>query len=281
MKKTLILIIALALLLTFALAACGDKENGDVIDNNDGSQNINDPNNDNSNEDNTNVFLNPDSKDFARAFGMVDDPNYSALTLHWDTGKEKIKFETVFDEQREWYVVEINGNKADVPFTWYKQVFIMDDIIIFVTVGSDIRSTDIYIVDFNGNALFKTYYLNNKGMVIDGYISTDGNKIIMSGTRTTHGVNLVMTNTNESFSEYSDYLYQDTVYEYENIEYKYDGSQVHLFNGTVFSEASGLLNKDEIIEAVFELEYLGDGKLGKIKMTDDFITLGEYLKKLI
>ena len=225
--------------------------------------------------------------EFARAFGSyfitdLDDPSAHGVTQYYDTGKEKIKFETVADKKLDRYVLKINDNIADIYFAWFNQIIVLDDIIVITTGGTDIRSMRMYIFDFNGKTLFKTYYLNNKGMVIQNYIYIDGNKIIMPGTRVTHGLNLVTKNTSTEFSEYSSYLYQDTVYDYTNkaIEYESNGSEIHIFNGSVFSESSKLLNKNEIVEADFELKYLGGGKFDKIKMAGNVITLEKYMEEL-
>jgi hypothetical protein len=226
-------------------------------------------------------------KEFADSFGYyynidLDDPDVKGVIQYYDTGKEKIKFETVADEKLDRYVLKINDNIADIYFAWFNQIIVLDDIIIITTGGTDVRSMRMYICDFNGNMLFKTYYLNNKGMVIQNYIYIDGNKIIMPGTRTNHGINLVMKNTSTEFSEYSSYLYQDVIYDYKNknIEYDYKDVEVHIFNGTVFSESSKLLDKNEIVEADFVLEYLGGGKFSKIKMAGNIKTLEKYSEEL-
>jgi hypothetical protein len=178
-------------------------------------------------------------------------------------------------------MLKINDNKVDIPFAWFDQIFVMDDIIIITTGGTDVRSTPIYIVDFNGKTLFKTYYLNNKGMVIDRPISIDGNKIIMPGTRLTHGISLIMESGVSAFYlqsiSDSDYLYQDTVYDYKDLIYNdVNNTEVYLGSPDSMSEEAKLLNKAEIVEADFELEYLGGGKFGKIKMTDNITTLEQY-----
>ena len=217
-------------------------------------------------------------KEFAEAFGYFDVDFKESIVQYWDTGKEKVKFEMVADEETGRTGLAINGNKVDIEYLlWFGQIIVIDDIVIITTGGTDVRSMRLYIFDFNGNTLFKTYYLNNKGMVIDSYIFIDDNKIIMPGTRLTHGINLVMKNRNTQFSEYSDYLYQDTVYKYENLIYNdVSDTEVYLYDGTAFTEESAILDKNEIIEGDFTLEYLGGGKFGKIKMTENFTTLEQY-----
>jgi hypothetical protein len=215
--------------------------------------------------------------EFASAFGYFDVDFKESIVQYWDTGKEKVKFETTTDEDLG-VIFKINDNIVDIAVLWFGQIIVTDDIVIITTGGTDIRSMRMYIFDFAGNALFKTYYLNNKGMAIQGYISIDGNNIIIPGGRTTHGINLVMKNTNTQFSEYHDYLYQDTIYDYKdkNIKYEYDGAEIYIYDGTIFTESAKLLNKNEVIEADFILEYLGSGKFNKIKMTDNVKTLEKY-----
>ena len=230
-----------------------------------------------------NVFLNPDSKEFARAFGDffggINEPDNYGLVQYWDTGTEKIKFETVADETLDRYVLKINGQTADIDFLWFDQIIVTADIAIITNGGTDIRSTHLYIFDLTGNTLLKIYYLNNKGMVISSgsVVSIVGNKIILSGTRFTHGINLVMKNDFDVFPEYSDYIYQDIIYNYENIKYDYKDTEVYIHDSN--AETVEKLNKDEIVEANFELEYLGGGKFGKIRMTENIRTLGEYLEE--
>ena len=224
----------------------------------------------------------PEGREFANGFrsyfGGTENPDNKGVIKYWDTGKEKIKFETASDEKIKWYVLKINDNKVDMEnFLWFDQIIVMEDIIVITTGGTDIRSTPIYIFDFNGKKLFETYYLNNKGMVIQRPVSIEGNKIIMPGTRLTHGIDLVMKSPDYESSEYEDYLYIDTVYNYENSIYQSElHIEVYLDSFDSMSEEAKLLNKDEIIEADFELEYLGGGKFGKIKMTENFTTLKQY-----
>ena len=232
-----------------------------------------------------NVFLNPDGEEFARGFsdyfGGIDEPGNQGIIQYWDTGKQKIKFETVADETKGWYVLKINDNITDFDFLWFLNIIVSDEFIVIVTGGTDIRSNPIYVFDYNGNTLFKAYYLNNKGMVIapGASVSVDGNKIIMRGTRFTHGINLVMNsafNESSAFLEYKDYIYEDIIYDYSDYELKYR-DEVYLDNSN--AEEVKMLNKDEIVEADFVLEYLGGGKFGKIVMTDSKTTLEEYLKE--
>jgi hypothetical protein len=46
-----------------------------------------------------------------------------------------------------------------------------------------------------------------------------------------------------------------------------------------YSEEAALLNEYEAVTADFEMEYLGGGKFGNIKMTGVIQTLGEYLEE--
>ena len=170
--------------------------------------------------------------------------------------------------------LKINDNLTDFyGAVGFSNIIISDEFIVVITHGTDVRSHPIYIFDYNGNTLFKTYYLNNKGMVItSGWaVSVDGNRILMPGDRWNHGISLVMeANANYGdFSEYYDYLYEDILYDYGNI-----GNWGEVYLGKSNMEEVIMLNKDEIVAATFELEYIGGGKFSKIKMTD-YTTLEE------
>ncbi|MCL2774381.1 MAG: hypothetical protein FWD71_13665 [Oscillospiraceae bacterium] len=217
---------------------------------------------------------------FGSYFGGTSNPDNRGVVEYYDTGNEKIKFETIPDETTEDYVLKINDHAVNMTFLWFDQIIVTDDFVIITTAGTDIRATQLYVFDFNGNTLFNTYYLNNKGMVIQPPIFTDGNNILMHGTRFTHGIDLYMKSEGSELSGYADYLYQDTVYDYANLKYDYYDYEVYLYNGKTLSEEAAILNKAEIVEADFELDYLGGGKFDKIKMTGNIKTLGDYLEEI-
>ena len=75
----------------------------------------------------------------------------------------------------------------------------------------------------------------------------------------------------ENFSEYSYYIYEDTLYDYGQITYNND---VYLDDSNI--DKIKLLNPDEKTGAIFEMEYLGDGKFSKLNMVSYSTLREEY-----
>ena len=137
--------------------------------------------------------------------------------------------------------IKINGKIVLENEMYYSNSFdILDDIVIFTTSGSDIRSTTLYAFDSNANEILNLRYLddNYPTMIIAdmkaNIYNIEDNKIKLSGTRMTHGTSLVTEITN---------TLEKSVYICENKE-KYI---------------------NEIIEGDYEIEYLGNKKFSDIK----------------
>ncbi len=213
-----------------------------------------------------NVYLNPDGNEFARQFGSFIVDCKEPIVQYWDTGKDVVKFKIHTDKDKG-HVFEINGHAVNCFGTHFRQILVEDEYIIVVPGGTDINTFPVYIFDYSGNTLFKTYYLSNTGMVNLGNVTVADNKIIINGTRTTHGPSIVIGMNSlwlEDFSAYSDYLYEDTVYDYgDSFSLPYE---VYLDESN--ADEIKILNPNEKTSAVFEMEYLGDGKFSKLRMTD-------------
>ena len=215
----------------------------------------------------------PDSYEFAHRFGSFDVDSKETIVQDWNTGKDTVTFKTYTDKDKG-YIFEINGHAIDCIHVKFNQILVEDEYIIVVTGGTDVNTKTLFIFDYGGNTLFKTYYLSNTGMVIGGSVKVKDNKIIISGTRLTHGPSL-MIGLNEWWEEdeYSDHLYEDTVYDYgDSFTLPYE-----VYLGKSNADEIKLLNPNEKTYAVFELEYLGDGKFGKLRMTDEFGTLKTFV----
>ena len=155
-----------------------------------------------------------------------------------------------------------------------------DEYIIVIAGGTDINTFPIYIFDYNGNTLFKTYYLSNSGMVNEGAVTVVDNKIIIRGTRITHGPSIMIGCNKlwqDGFSDYSNYLYEDTVYDYGDNFQSYD----EVFLDESNYEKIKILNPNEKTDAVFEMKYLGNGEFSKILITDRFRTLKELYSQVV
>ena len=205
----------------------------------------------------------PDGWDFADRFGSFAVDCKEAVIQCWDTGKDVVRFKTYTDKEKG-HIFEINGHAVDCIHVTFKQILVEDEYIIVITGGTDINTSVMHIFDYEGNTLFKTYYLSNTGMVITGSVTVDGSTIIIKGTRTTHGPCLMIGKLDYGVSEYADHLYEDTVYDYGEAFLPYDEVYLDMSN----EEELKKLNPNEKTSAVFEMEYLGDGRFSKLRMTD-------------
>lgn len=220
------------------------------------------------------IFLNPDGEEFAKKFGYFDRDYKEPIVQYWDTGKNIVKFETYTDKEVG-HIFKINGHAVDCIYVRFRQILVEDEYIIIVSCGTDTHTDLIYIFDYNGNTLFKTFYLSTTGMVhADTNITVTNNKIILDGTRMTHGPAITIGCNDvwvERFSEYSDYLYEDAVYDYsETFGRLYFDVLLYDYNIDEIKR----LNPNEKTGAIFEMEYLGDGKFSKLNMVS-YRTLGE------
>lgn len=217
----------------------------------------------------------PDSYEFAHRFGSFDVDAKETIVQDWNTGKDTVTFKTYTDKDKG-HIFEINGHAIDCIHVIFSQILVEDEYIIVVTGGTDVNTDMLFIFDHDGNTLFKTYYLTNTGMVIGGHITVEDNKIIIGGTRITHGPSLMIGRNKwleDNSTEYSDHLYEDTVYDYgDSFTLPYE---VYLDKSN--ADEIKLLNPNEKTYAYFELEYLGEGKFDKLRMTDKFGTLKTFV----
>lgn len=216
------------------------------------------------------IFLNPDGKEFAYKLCFYDKDSKEPIVQYWDTGEALVKFECYPGE-----VFKINDHVIDCWGAYIKQIIVEDEYIIVIPNVMEVNRHPIFIYDYDGNTLFKTYYLSNSGMINVGDVTVTDNKIIIKGSRLTHGPSITIGINrywHEEFSKYSDYLYEDTVYEY--------GDDFSLPRD-VYLDASNeeeikILTPNEKVSATFEMEYLGGGKFSNLKM-GEYKTLGAFL----
>ncbi|MCI8387165.1 MAG: hypothetical protein HFE63_01700 [Clostridiales bacterium] len=224
-----------------------------------------------------NVYLNQEGHEFASDFRGGDVSLEGSIVKYWDTGTNRVKFEQSQSDGA--FIFKINDNIIDIgAYMKIDQILVADEFVVITTGGTDINTFPIYIFDYNGKTLFKTYYLSNTGMVNSGFVELDDNKIIIYGGRTTHGPSLMIEKNNywlKPFEDYADYLYEGEIYDYgPEISY-----EVYLDISNI--DQVLLLNPNEIISATFELDYLGNGKFDKIKMIEVNFTMADAIKSIM
>ena len=151
------------------------------------------------------------------------------------------------NSNKESYLV-INGKTTSFvsqPLSFISDIYVMKDIIIIPIYSTDVRGNKLYIIDKNGNILKE---VNNNldgtanGMGIaagENSITFNSNKIIIKGTRLSHGPSLIYGD------KYIDPLCN---------------------NDKTLKEND--ISDDLVVEATYEIEYLGNNKLSDIKMAD-------------
>lgn len=136
-------------------------------------------------------------------------------------------------------------------------IYITKSTVLFATYEADIKNIKVYIYDFHGNKIAEIYELDKaQDIIITGYRFED-NKVILSG--------------NKHISIKSVVLHQegDDKYIFENA----DLCQEYKSNKN--------LNGNDTFKAEYELEYITNNKVGKIKnIAGSEITLNEYLKSI-
>jgi len=165
------------------------------------------------------------------------------------------------------YIIDCDGKSAHVEYssadgvTWLKvndkivgqfsakidEIRAFGDLLVVITVGTDVRSTCLYAIDVDTAAVdLKLHELDENGMVIDDAngmgIRYKGNKIIFEGTRWTHGPAIV--------------------------------------DGPEFMSAEwAKLSDEEVLSAKYEIEYLGNGEFADSKQVEVTETVGSYNSK--
>lgn len=141
-----------------------------------------------------------------------------------------------------------------------EDIYVMNDIIIVIFKHGDyFLNTNLYMYDLSGNELQHIYdQLDNstKGMTINDAkqnpITFKDNKIIINGTR------------------------QSTT-GFGNYPIKFDNKDIDICNESDLKTNN--ITSDFIIEAQYELEYLGDNKFSDIKMIEGTSTTLEELQQ--
>lgn len=139
--------------------------------------------------------------------------------------------------------LSINEKEILTDIYSLNNLYILDDTIIVITSDTDIRTTKIYLFDKFGNKQKEIFELDNnyQEMVIADYhdaIIINEDKIILEGTRLTHGPSLAT--------------------------YYYDNS---LIMEDYYLGKCDIYNKyiEEIIYGTYEIDYLGNNKFSEIK----------------
>ncbi len=141
--------------------------------------------------------------------------------------------------------IKVNDNEIGTSF-WYPEIYTIDDTTIFVTGGTDIRSTTVYLVNKNGELIKKIYNLdpNYSDMVISGaqenlVINKEGLKF--KGTRGTHGPTIYSLQKSGNYSSLAD---------------------IDLSKCSVFNKYA-----EEVMDGTYEMKYLGNSSWGELTNT--------------
>ena len=174
----------------------------------------------------------------------------------------------------------INGNAALHDFLFFSDLRVIDNVYLaVVTCGTDINSEHLYLFDYQGNLLFDTYYLTDKGMVFGGIRAVEDDRILLYGSRGYHGPTLVAPTTEQILAgDYADLLYADPISDTLSGEALAcdEYGEVPLYRDRISDD----LNPDLVFGGVYALPYLGDGQFGKIEHVETVQTLGEYLDEI-
>ena len=150
-----------------------------------------------------------------------------------------------------------------------------------VTGGTDVNSQHLYLFDGTGNLLFETYYLTDKGMIFNGILSVEEDRILMHGSRGYHGPSLLMREQEQILSgAYAESLYNDPIPDVmEGGKVTADAfGEVPLYPDRASVDPD--LNPELVYFGIYALPYLGDGQFGKIEHVETIQTLGNYLTEL-
>lgn len=159
------------------------------------------------------------------------------------------KIETYANSNQELFV---NGNKTVIPVEHeikeFNKVDILDDIIIADVWIPD--STSLYAIDATGKVVWFELPKNScKTEYGDACVEVIGN------------------NYSEAFG-------------YKGHYYKMDGNKITFVSEVATQDpeyAACQMDEDDVFDAEYEVEYLGNGKFSKVKMLQK-LTAGEYIK---
>ena len=182
------------------------------------------------------------------------------VEMSWQEGLHSVSLEyngeTVtfeFEEASDFdYIVKINGKATDLRAIWVISIQIIDNTVIIATGGTDIKSTTLYALDMNGKILLEVFKLEDNGMRISDEYSVyeiiDGDTFLLRGSRTFHGHSLLTG----------------------------DGIAWNDEDPAFWSSFSD----DEVVEANYEMQYLGNGQFGPIVCTEVTMTFAQYRDKV-
>jgi len=176
----------------------------------------------------------------------------------------------------------INGNAALHDFLFFSDFRVIDNhYLAVVTCGTDVNSEHLYLFDYQGNLLFDTYYLTDRGMIFGGIRAVEEDRILMYGSRGYHGPSLIMREQEQILAgAYADSLYNDPIPDVmEGGEVLADAfGEVPLYPDRASIDPD--LNPELVMHGVYALPYLGDGQFGKIEHVETVQTLGSMLDEL-
>lgn len=192
-------------------------------------------NNNNINEQNKNID-NSSSSEKVKNY-EVKKLDFSQCIANAENCKQDIiEVTTDHDEAQKWFNVLINGNLASSGLVLNSEIYIIDNVVIISTNNASTASTTISAFDQSGNKIFD--------------YSDVGNKI---------------DNNHQSMS---------IKYTKNNISLKVEDNKIIIGGSRLVSEKeimtdNGYINicdnPNEIVEGVYEIEYLGNNKFSDIK----------------
>ena len=211
------------------------------------------------------TYIKPDPLKFAYDLSMAYWRS-EEVVMYYDNGTNQVKFELAITDDDERPRLKINDNPVNFSVAhddggYFGKVYVADEFIVVLSsvTGSDSGSA-VYIFNYSGNILFQTYYLTNTCIAAYSIVSVDNDKIVLYGTKMSSANDIVFRTydyDNDMFADWSEYLCECPVYEYEFDSIFYDKSSL---------DQLSKVNKDDIVSAKFEMDYLGNGRFGKLKM---------------
>lgn len=133
---------------------------------------------------------------------------------------------------------------------------INNEVVLVLTYGGDVRSEGYYFYDSNLEKIDVDMTLDKEyptSMVSRYAAVVKDNKILIEGTRITHGPELVLEE--KDHTETYDYSMPLCAYDYDTDE-------------SILNKDTYNLHKGEIIDAKYEMEYLGNGKFSEFKRVE-------------
>jgi len=142
---------------------------------------------------------------------------------------------------------KVNGAPADIEFCGISSLQTLDNTLLVATYDTDVTGDYLYIFDIDGKLLLEVHSLDDNGMYLrlgEPAYQIKDNKLIVQGTRMYHGPSL----------------------------FTGDGKQVELMSD---GEYLPVFPDDEVVEAAYEIQYLGNGMFGPITKIETTLTYGQ------